>query len=276
MFPEGGSRRPRPGATAAPFRYHHFIDPPHPQYRSEADAMRTRLVFLALLLAVTAGSAGEITTTDGETIKCDIVSVTATEITIKVGEKQETRKLDKILKVDFRDPNKIPEDKNFSQVELTDGTSLFVSEWKLKGKDLEMTLVSGPKVKLAVDLVTSILNPAKEEKYRREFRNRVINTRGKEALVVKRIVTRIDKETKKEVIVKGEDGKPLEVINNLPGTLGDGDEKGETITAVVQFDSKSEPKTVTFKQSEVHGIIFKNSLPPKAPGINRPYRKKVP
>jgi len=229
--------------------------------------MRIRLVFLALVIAVTCTVAygGELTTLDGETIKCDIVSITAKDVTYKVGDKEAKKPIDQILKIDYREPNKVPEDKNFSEVDLTDGTALYVSKWALKGKTLEATLLSGPNVKLPVELVGAILNNAKEEKYRREFRNRVINTRGKEALVIKRIVERKDKETGKMVVVKGDDGKPLEVINNLPGTLGDGDEKGESITAVIQFDNES--KEVTWKQADLHGIIFKNKLPPKAPAV---------
>jgi len=230
--------------------------------------MCVRLFSLALLLAASAVTAGEITTIDGETIKCDIVAVTAKEVTYSVGNKEDKKPISKIIKIDYRDPEKLPDDKNFSIVELTDGTSLNVGEWKLKGKTLEMKLLSGPEVKLPTELVGSILNNGKEEKYRNDFRNRVINIRGKEALVIKRFVTRKDKESGKEVIVKGEDGKPLEVINNLTGTLSDGDEKGETIEVVVDFeDLKPEERKVVRKQSEIHGVIFKHRLPVKAPQV---------
>src|SRR5262249_21960810 len=101
--------------------------------------MRLRLAFLALALAIavivtgTGARGGEVTTIDGETVKADVVSITSTDITYKVGNKEIKTPIAKILKVDFREPDKVPENKEFSQIELTDGTIVFASTWAMKG-----------------------------------------------------------------------------------------------------------------------------------------------
>jgi len=233
--------------------------------------MRFYHVLLGLgLLVVGAATAAEITTDDEKVIKdCDIVSVTAKEVTYKVGEKEVTRPVKEIVRIDFRDPDKIASDKKYSQVELTDGTVLLVSQWSIKGDELEMTLLSGPTVKMSVEQVNGILNTAHDDKDRNDWRNRIINTRGKEAVVIKKIVMRTDKETKKEVPALDENGKPQTTTFNLESGIGKGDEKGETIAiAVPDEDSKNKVKEVQMKQREIHGLIWKHSLDVNAAPVN--------
>lgn len=230
--------------------------------------MRSIRVLLAFGLVVCFARGGEILTEKEETIKdAEIVSISPKEIVYKVGGKQITKAITDVRKIDFRDVGKIETGKKYSQVDLTDGTTLLVSEWMMKGKNVEMSLLSGPKVKMSKDAINGILNNASEDKDRTDWRNRVINTRGKEAFVMKRQVTKFDKEKKKEVPVFDEFDKPVMVTFNFPATLGDGDEKGETIKASVLYDEKKGPEEVNMKQKDLHGIIFNHTLPPRSPAV---------
>jgi len=130
-----------------------------------------------------------------------------------------------------------------------------------------MKLLSGPAVKLPLDTVNGILNNATDDRDRTDWRNRVINTRGKEALVFKKIVMRKEKSGKEVEVIDPDTGKPQTTTFNLPATLGDADEKGETIEAAVVLDEKEGAVKKTFKQKELHGFIFKHTLPPKSPAV---------
>jgi len=238
------------------------------------EPMRLFRVLLALGLVVCFARAGEIFTEAEETIKdVEVVSVSATNVVYKVNGKEVTRKIGEVRKLDLRDADRVPSGKEYSQVDLTDGTTLLAGEWAIKfdAKDkinvLEMKLLSGPQVKLPIDTVNGILNNAMEDRDRADWRNRVINTRGNEALVMKRKVTRKDKNTGKEVDVLDDNGKVQHVTFNLPATIGNGDAKGETLEAAVVLDDKAGAEKKTFKQKDLHGLIFKHTLPPKAPGV---------
>jgi len=231
--------------------------------------MRLLRVLLALGLVVCVSRGGEILTEAEETIKdAEVVSVSTTDVVYKVNGKEVTKKIGDIRKIDLRDPERVLSDKKYSQIDLTDGTSLVVSAWSIKGKTLEMKLMSGPSVKLPLDTVNGILNTASEDKDRGDWRNRVINTRGKEAVVMKKIVTRYDKKLQKEVEVIDENtGRPQTVTFNLPAKIGDGDEKGETIEAAVVLDEKTGAEKKTFKQKDLHGYIWPHTLPAKSPAV---------
>jgi len=246
------------GPAAGPIRERHRGEPMLRFFRA--------LLVVGLFAGLSLTHAGEITTEaeDASPIKdADVVSVDAKNVVYKVGNKQFTKAVTDVRKIDFRDVDRIPSDKAFSRVDLTDGTALLVSEWTVKGRDLEMTLLSGPKVKIALSVVNGILNKAKEDKDRTDWGNRVINTRGKEALVLKVPVTRINPKTKKEEIVKDENDRPLMQVMNLPAKIGDGDEKGETIELGVDTgDGFVKQKR---KQTDLHGLIFAHNLDTKAP-----------
>jgi hypothetical protein len=224
--------------------------------------MRFLRVLLAVGLIVCAARAGEITTVVGdkeEVIKdVDVVSVSAKEVVYKVGNKEVTRPIGEVMRIEYRDAAKVAADKKYALVELTDGTVLLVSQWAIKGNDLEMTLLSGPTVTMPTSVIISILNNAKDDKDRNDWRNRVINTRGKDAVVLKRVATRYDKKLKKEVEIRDENNNLTYVTSTLVATLSPGDEKGETIkVAVVIPDDKGkdEVREVVYKQSSLHGII---------------------
>src|SRR5262249_22451611 len=88
--------------------------------------------------------------------------------------------------------------------------------------------------------VDNVLLDAGKEAHRRDWKSRVFNTRGREAVVVKR----------------------GESISNLLCVLGEGDETGTAINlAVTDAGITAEAQR---KLAGLHGIIFKNTLGPKA------------
>jgi hypothetical protein len=205
--------------------------------------MRFFRALLAFVLIVTAARAGEVSLLKGDVLKGDILSVTDKEVVIKQGDKQVRKPIAEVLKIDFRDVSKPPSGKTYSQVELTDGTVVLVGKWGLKKKTFEMTLLSGPAVTLPVNAVANVLNNAQVEDHRREWKTRVFNTRGKEAIV--------DREDK--------------TIFNILSTLGEGDDKGEVITFVAKDDESAKQRRWAF--AKMHGLIFKHTLEAKAPPV---------
>src|SRR5262245_64821070 len=99
------------------------------------------LLAIALVLSLTlAGVAAEITTVTNEVLKGEIVKVDDKEVVFTQGDKKVTRPIKQVLKIDYRDVGKLPTDKPYSLVELTDGTQLYVSKVLLKKRDFELTL----------------------------------------------------------------------------------------------------------------------------------------
>src|SRR5262249_10339260 len=153
-----------------------------------------------LLLAPLA-HAGDIYPVKGDPIKGEIVSVSYKEVVFTQGDKKVTRPIKEVLKIDYRDVGRPAPGTTYSSVELTDGTQLLVSKYLLKKKELEITLLAGPSLKVPVEMVANILNNAQLEANRNDWKSRVFNTRGKEAIVINR------------------EGIP----SNIPCTLGEGD-----------------------------------------------------
>jgi hypothetical protein len=195
---------------------------------------------VALVLLAAAAPGAEIYPLKGDAIKGDIVRVTDTEVVFKQGDKQVTRPVKEVLRIDFRDVAKPAAGTTWTQVELTDGTVLLASKWLLKKRELELTLLAGPVIKLPIAMVSNILNQGNVDTHQRDWKTRLFNTRGREAVVVK------------------SEG----IISNLDATLGDGDEAGTSITFAVTIEG--ETSTQTRKLSTIHGLIFKHVLDTKA------------
>lgn len=202
--------------------------------------MRLVRLLFASLAVLPAALAGEIHPLKGDPItKAEVVSVSDTEVVyLKAGDKK-TMPVRDVLKVDFREVGK-PAEGRYSRVELTDGTALFVGEWKVRKRELTMTLLSGPVVTVPLSAVANVLNRAEDDKHLADWKSRTFNLRGREAFVVK----------------KGD------VISSIEATLGEGDAEGKTITTAVTIDG--ETQTLKRTLATVHGLIFKTARDPKA------------
>jgi hypothetical protein len=201
--------------------------------------MRTCRSLLALLLFVPAGLPAEIQPLKGEPIKGEVVSVSDKEVVYLQDGKKVTRPIKEVLKIEFRDVGKLSGAEKYSLVELTDGTQLLASKVLMKKKEFELKLLAGPEVKLPGGVVANVLLDATTDAYRRDWKTRVFNTRGKEA-----IVTRNEKGG----------------ISNIIAALGEGDESGTAISYVPEEGAEARKGQL----AKMHGLIFKHALGPKA------------
>ncbi len=199
--------------------------------------MRARFSLLALFLAVAVGRGAELTTIKGEVVKGDVVSVTDKEIVLVQDGKKISQPLADVVKIDLRDAGKIAAGTVYSRVELTDGTVLNCSKVAIKVKEVELTLLAGPAVKVPLGTLANVLLKAQVEAHRIDWKSRVRAARGKEVLVLFR------------------GGKAA----NLPSTLGDGTEEGDGIQYAITIPGV-ESKSSVRKLSETHGLIFKHQL----------------
>src|SRR5205807_2702 len=126
--------------------------------RSAMSAIRLLPVFL-LMLAPAAQGAVELVTLKNETIKGELVSVSAKEIVIDAAGKKVTTPVDQVLNLTFPNPvAAFGPDTKFALVELTDGTQLKCATYALKGKDAKLTLLAGQVVDLPMAKINWILN----------------------------------------------------------------------------------------------------------------------
>lgn len=206
--------------------------------------MRAR-VLLAGLLLVSAADAGEVSLLKGAPIKGDIVSVSDKEVVINDGAANQKVPIANVLKVDYADVGVPPADAKYSLAELTDGSILKVSTYSIKKKQVELGLLVGAKVSLPLNCVSNILSPGEVASHRADWANRVLNTKGREAIVVNR------------------EG----VISNISCTFGQGSDDGTTLDAAVTIGMKAlvTRRKLGRVEGADHGFIFKYTLDPKAP-----------
>jgi hypothetical protein len=203
-----------------------------------------RCSLLAFLLVVSAASGADLTVLKGDVIKGEVVGLTDKDVVLTQDGKRVTRPLADVLKIDFREPGKIAAGTAYAQVELTDGTLLNCSKWLVKRKEVELTLLAGPVLKVPLTSVSNVLTKAQVEANRSDWKTRVVSKRGHDVLVL------LSK------------GRPA----NLPCTFDEGDATGESIRFAVDLDGTVE--TQSRKLDTVHGLIFKHTLPPGAPPVS--------
>jgi hypothetical protein len=216
--------------------------------------MRLASLLLAGLLFATPALAGEITLLKGGPITGDIVSVTNKEVTVNDGGTLKKLPIAGVLKLDYALIGKPKDDDRYSLVELTDGSILAVSSLSIKKKQVELSLLVGGKATLPLDVLSSILVRGEVEKFRFDWKDRVLNAKGRDAIVVNR----------------------AGVASNVFCTFGEGNKDGTKIAAAVVIDDEvvnserilgriKDDATPEEKKKEDRGFIFKYTLGPKAP-----------
>lgn len=233
-----------PRASAALASYHdnpaRFPSNPDPEVTSML--VRRALLVLALVAVVPAGRAVEVSFLKGTPIKGELVSINDKEIVIDEGGKKVTRSVEEILKIELKEIGKPAAGTSFADVELVDGTILHCSKWLIKKREVELTLVAGPTVKVPLNIVANVLNKADKEAIRKEWTGRAAAKRGKDILVIE---------------LKGEPG-------NIDCVFGEGNAEGTQIELSAIIDGEVRPP-IQRELSTVYGLIFKNTLDAKAP-----------
>jgi hypothetical protein len=213
--------------------------------------MPVRLAIVALLVSAAAVSAADsqLRTLTGAPISGELISVDAKAVVFKFDGKNVETPLAQVLSVDIQQAPKEVPDKNakYIDVELTDGTVLRCGQFGLKGKEVQLTLLSGQALRFPLSRVKSYLTEAHDKTFRQDWEKYLAKKTPFDQLVVK---------TKTTVKKEGKDVEEF-VLNSVPVTVGDADEKGENIEFTL---SKKNPDGTSEKKSKllatIHGIIF--------------------
>jgi len=204
--------------------------------------MPVRAALLALFLCVSTGWCAELHTLKGDIVKGELDSITNTEIVLTEGAKRVATPLAQVLKIDFTNPAvppvKLPE--QYSDVELTDGSLFHCKEFSVKDKQVELKTLAGQDIKLPLSAIASILMDAGNEKYRKDW------------------TERLSKKRRRDVVAILNDG----AINPVEGTLGTAGADGKTI----EFQTASGKKR-DLLLANLHGLIFQRELDPQAPPV---------
>src|SRR5262249_41393553 len=168
-----------------------------------------KLRALLLVFVVTSVvAADELRTVDNKTITGTVVSLDAKEVTLKTNDGNVSTPLDNVLALDVRQV-KGPGNNPYTEIRLVDETVLICKEKGVafKGKTVEATLIGGQKITFPLASMVSILKGAQDSTLRKAWDN--IHT----------------EKIKRDRVVTYKAGN----VNALEGTLGEPDEKGETI-----------------------------------------------
>jgi hypothetical protein len=223
--------------------------------------MPLRFSILALLLcgAISVADQPQLRIlTEKAPLSGELVGVNAKAVIFKSDGKEIETPLAQVLSVDLATVPKDVPDKNakYIDVELTDGTLLHCGQFALKGKEVQLTLLSGQALKFPVEHLRYYLTEAHDKTDRQKWEGYLTKKVNFDQFVV--INT-----------TKGAPGKPDErVMNAVQVTVGDADDKGENIEFTLSGENDKRTKSL----STIRGIIFKNTIiPDAAPVVCRIY-----
>lgn len=212
--------------------------------------MRVRASLLALFLSASSlllaaeadAPKGEavLHTLKGDSIKGTVENITDKEIVLNRNSMRVSTPLAQVLKIDFPTAAVAKTSEKYADVELNDGSLLHCKEWAIKEKQVELKTLAGQEIKLPLGAVSNILANAQDEKYCKEWSER------------------LSKKRRRDVVALLTEGK----VNPLEGTLGAADAEGKTI----EFQSASGKKG-DFILANLHGLIFQRELDPNAPPV---------
>jgi hypothetical protein len=197
------------------------------------------LLALSFFAAIT--HAAELRTLKGDAHKGELVSVSDMEVVFAKGAERITVPTSQVLNIELTPPEVIPRENAYVDVELTDGTVLHCSQCRIKGKTVTATvLLTGQKLELPMGIVSNVLTSAQNEKYRKDWTDR------------------LKKKGKTDVLATLNQG----TVNPLPGLIGEGNADGTKLTFTAKLGTKEE--TVEVPAENIHGLIFKRDFDPNA------------
>lgn len=203
------------------------------------------LAALVLALLGAAATADDVTTTAGKKLTGKLVGVDAQGVTFSTGDAKVTIPGRDLVAVDLGTPVAAPpKDATYSEIELTDGSTLRVAKFALKGKRFEVEQLPGPAGKApALDVpmgsVFSAMKRADDAKHRDAWKKLLAN-RGKRDLYV----------------IQQEAG-----LTFVQGTVLEGSADGRTVS----FEKESGGKADELLQSRSVGLVFYQPQPATVP-----------
>jgi hypothetical protein len=211
--------------------------------------MHLRFVFAALCLISLAGWSAEPTpakkqlpelyTLKGEILRGELANIADKGISLKQNGRTILTPLDQVLKIDFPTATAIKLEGKYSDVELTDGSRFHCKAWTIKGESVELKTMADRDVKLPLASIGYILNDAQEEKYRKEWAERMARKHRRDMAVV---------------VAGG-------TIKAVEGTFGSADAAGENIV----FQAAATGRKGNLSLSNLHGLLFHREVDPNAP-----------
>lgn len=194
-------------------------------------AIRAFVVLLACASFTFAADPAKLRTLSGKQIEGEIVKITDKEIILKTKDGEAATPLLEVLEVELAaGGERPPADAKYIDVELSDGSILHCGQFTLKKNQVELKLLLGQEIKMPLSAVAHVLNGAQDKTVREEWKKLVAKQGNRDMVAVKK---------------QG-------VINGLEGTLGEGDEAGETIG----FELRGGEQKVRLKLDRLHGMSF--------------------
>jgi hypothetical protein len=210
--------------------------------------MRLHFAFVAFFCALSGLCAdpasskmsAELHTLKGEVLKGDLESISDKEIVLKSSGKSLATPLADVLRLDFPSVAQNKPEGRYSVIELTDGSLLNCKEWTIKQKQVELKTMAGQEIKIPLLAVSNILNDAQQEKFRKDWAERLARKRRRDIAV----------------LIKND------TINAVEGTFGEADAEGKSIEFQLPTGKKG-----PFRLTNLHGLIFQRELDPQAPPV---------
>jgi len=206
--------------------------------------MPARSAIFALLLSAAVGAAAEpqLRTLADTSLSGELVGISGKAVILKVAGKNVETPLDQVLTIDFASVPKYPPatDAKYIDVELTDGTLLHCERFAMKGKEAQLTMLSGQALKFPLEQVRWYLHEPNDRTLE-EYWDKFLAQNAK-----------FD-----QLVIKPSAPVPGNVLDSVKGTVGDADKDGTKI----DFTPRLGPPR---KISPPHGIIFQRDPNPKA------------
>ena len=193
--------------------------------------------------------AAELTTLDGKKLVGEIVAISPTEITFKSNGAEEKFLVTAINAVTLGPaPRPVAASVTYVAVELGDGTTFRCSAFSIKGKNIELKLLSddakgGRTHVVPMTSLFSLMRDAGDLKLAQDFRG-LMRDRGKFDVWITRSK------------IKNDDDTVTDRLDSVRGTFGEGDPANDS----VKFTLEATGKEVTVKLPRVAGMIF-NQIP---------------
>lgn len=195
-------------------------------------------IFIAFFFCVSIVPGAELNTLAGKKLSGELTSIDDKAIVINTGTGAVSTPMAEVLHLDLNPAAPLTGLK-FIDVELIDGSLLHCSQYVIKGKDVELTVLPSLTVKVPLAIVNYVLHEAHEPKIRQEWKEFLEKQNGKtDILAIRR----------------------NDILQDLQGTFGEGDETGESIAFELTTGKKLKPSL-----SKIHGMIFVHKPPANPP-----------
>jgi hypothetical protein len=198
--------------------------------------------FAALLLCASVGLGADLHTLAGTTLSGELTALDDKAVTLKTDSGNVATPLLSVLDLVLQSEPPGPESgAKYLDVELTDGSVLHCKEngFTLKGKEAEIELTTGVKLKVPLESLAAVLRDAHDAKVRDEWKG-ITGKKGTHDVIAVRL-----------------EG----VLNRLEGTIGEGDAAGEKLG----FEDARLNRKLSVPLTRVQGMVFVRKLAGNAP-----------